>query len=106
MTETTTKSHLEDAYVLINDMKVIFDTNKENEQMKKSYLYSFIGFFRLWHLYSDDKLIKKHMKKKVLNLFFNTRKLVLGAIKLGIQQRVLLFISPILTAKLYLLRRG
>lgn len=102
MTETTSISHLEDAYALIKDMKVLFEGSKENEQMKKSYLYSYISFFRFWHLYSDDKLVKKQMKKKVLSLFYDTRKLVLGAKKLGVKQKILLFISPILTAKLFL----
>lgn len=106
MTETTSISHLEDAYVLINDMKVLFEGSKENEQMKKSYLYSYIGFFRLWHLYSDEKEVKRQMKNKVMSLFQDARMLVLAAKKLGLKQKILLFVSPILAAKIYLRKRG
>ena len=106
MTETTSVSHLEDAYALIQDMKVLFEGNKKNEQMKKSYLYCYIGFFRLWCLFKDDKQVKQHMKNKVMILFQKARILVLGAKKLGIKQRLLLFISPALAAKLYLYKRG
>ena len=106
MTETTSVSHLEDAYSLIKDMKILFESNKENEQMKKSYLYSYIGFFRLWHLYKGDITIKKEMKRSVMMLFKASRKFILGSSKLGFKQRVLLFISPILTAQLFLKIRG
>lgn len=106
MTESASVSHLEDAYSLIKDMKILFESNKENEQMKKSYLYSYIGFFRLWHLYSSDITIKKEMKRKVMMLFKNARAFILGASKLGFKQRVLFLISPILTAKLFLKTRG
>ena len=106
MTETTSISHLEDSYALIQDMKVLFEGNKKNEQMKKSYLYSFIGFFRLWHLYDDNIQIKKRMKWEVLKIFSDARKYVLIAKKLGIKQKLLLFISPALAAKLYLYKRG
>ena len=106
MTETTSISHLEDAYALIQDMKVLFEGNKKNEQMKKSYLYSYIGFFRLWCLFKDDKDLKLEMKNKVMILFKNARILVLGAKKLGVKQKLLLFISPALAAKLYLYKRG
>jgi len=106
MTETTSISHLEDSYALIQDMKVLFEGNKKNEQMKKSYLYSYIGFFRLWCLFKDDKDLKREMKNKVMILFQNARILVLGAKKLGVKQKLLLFISPALAAKLYLYKRG
>jgi len=106
MTETTSISHLEDAYALIKDMKTLFKDNHENEQMKKSYLYSFIGFFRLWHLYTADMILKEQMKIKVMNFFKNDRKLIFGAKKFNLKLKILLLISPILTAKLYLYKRG
>jgi len=106
MTETTSISHLEDAFALVKDMKVLFEGSKENEQMKKSYLYCYIGFFRLWHLYSDDKQVKRQMKNKVMILFQDARMLVLGAKKLGLKQKILLFVSPILAAQIYLQKRG
>ncbi len=106
MTERTSISHLEDAFSLIKDMKVLFEANPKNEQMKKSYLYTYIGFFRLWHLYSHDLIIKKKMKQEVMIFFKDAKKLVLNASKLGFIQRLLLFISPTLTSKLYLLTRG
>ena len=106
MTETTSVSHLEDAYALIKNMKVLFEGNKKNEQMKKSYLYCYIGFFRLWCLFKDDKQVKQHMKSKVMILFQKARILVLGSKKLGLKQKMLLFVSPILAAKIYLQIRG
>ena len=106
MTVRTSISHLEDAFSLIKDMKVLFEANPKNEQMKKSYLYTYIGFFRLWHLYSHDLIIKKKMKHEVMIFFKDAKKLVLNASKLGFIQRLLLFISPTLTSKLYLLTRG
>ena len=106
MTETTSISHLEDAFSLIKDMKLLFKENQANEQMKKSYLYSFIGFFRLWHLYDDNIQIKKRMKRDVLEIFSDARRYVLVSKKLGIKQRLLLFVSPALAAKLYLYKRG
>ena len=106
MTESTSESHLEDAFSLIKDMKVLFESNPQNEQMKKLYLYTYIGFFRLWHLYSHDLIIKKKMKHAVMIFFKDAKKNILSATKLGFIQRLLLFISPTLTSKLYLLIRG
>ncbi len=106
MTECTSESHLEDAFSLIKDMNDLFELNPKNQQMKKLYLYSFIGFFRLWHLYNKDLLFKKKMKKKVMELFKIAKKFIFGAKKLGLKQRFLLLISPTLTAKIYLKVRG
>lgn len=106
MTETISSNHLQDAYSLIKDMRVLFEANKENEQMKKSYLYSYIGFFRIWHLYREDIINKKEFKRLVMILFKEAKQYVLAASKLGLNQKILLYFSPILAAKIYLYKRG
>ena len=103
MTVSTSESHLEDSYALIKDMKNLFERNQQNQQMQKSYLYTYIAFFRLWLLFSGEK---KENKNKVMALFSNERKHILSSKKIGVLQKVLLYISPILTAQLFLLKRG
>jgi len=103
MTVSTSIGHLEDSYALIKDMKNLFEKNQQNQQMQKSYLYTYIAFFRLWLLFSGEK---KENKNKVMALFSNERKHIFSSKKIGVLQKIVLYISPILTAQLFLLKRG
>ena len=96
---------LVDAYDLIKDMRSLYYDNSVNEQLKMQYLQTYTRFFRFWHLYNDDQALKIKMKKQVLGLFYKSRELILDSKKMSLKQKILLLISPIFAAKIYLYKR-
>lgn len=105
---TTSKPTIQcliDAYDLIKDMRSLYYDNSSNEQLKMQYLQSYTRFFRFWHLYSDNQVVKRRMKQQVLDLFYKSRKLIWDSKKMSFKQKTLLLISPVFAAMLYLYKR-
>lgn len=99
MTSKVTVDKLEDVNKLILDLEEIYQQHRENPHVHKVFLYSFVGFARLWRKF-DDKKNNLHLKNEMMQIFSRYRKDVISNVKMNVLIKVFLVISPFLCEKL------
>lgn len=95
MTSKPNDSSIKDSYTLCKDLENLYIECDRNSQIEKSFFYSFVGLANLLVEF-EDSVLKRNFKKKLKSLHKQYSPSILKANKLGVKQKVLLFISPYL----------
>lgn len=96
MTSKVNKRSIEDALTLCYDLERMYVETLKNSQIQKSFFYSFVGLQKLLYKY-DSKAYIAEVSKKLIALHHKHRWDILKANKLGLIQKLSLFITPKLT---------
>jgi len=103
MTSKVSKSSVDDAMELCYDLESLYNDTNKNTQIEKSFFYGFIGLQKLLSDYeSKEHKIGVANQLKVLHKKY--RWAILKADKLGLIQRLSLFVAPKLT--LFLIKKS
>ena len=96
MTSKVGRSSIDDAMELCYDLERLYECTKQNTQIEKSFFYGFIGLQKLLSEY-DSKEHGREVSIRLKSLHSKYRWAILKADKLGLIQKLSLFISPKLT---------
>jgi glycosyltransferase involved in cell wall biosynthesis len=103
MSSKVNNRSIDDAIELCYDLERLYEYSKKNTQIEKSFFYGFIGLQKLLSDY-DSKEHKREASKQLKSLHRKYRGAILKADKLGLIQKLSLFISPKLT--LFLIQKS
>jgi glycosyltransferase involved in cell wall biosynthesis len=96
MTSKVGRSSIDDAMELCYDLERLYECTNQNTQIEKSFFYGFIGLQKLLSEY-DSKEHRREVSIRLKSLHSKYRWAILKADKLGLIQKLSLFISPKLT---------
>ncbi|TDS18648.1 glycosyltransferase involved in cell wall biosynthesis [Maribacter caenipelagi] len=93
MTSKPNKSSIEDAWSLCKDLESLYLNLNRNSQIEKSFFYSFVSISKLLSGY-DNEEHKSEIISKLKRIHRKYRLQILSANKLGVKQKILLYLSP------------
>lgn len=103
MTSKVSKSSIDEAMELCYDLEALYNDTNKNSQIEKSFFYGFIGLQKLLSDYESNEH-KRRVNKLLKALHKKYRWGILKADKLGIIQRLSLFVTPKLS--LFLIQKS
>lgn len=99
MTSKVSKSSVNDALSLCSDLETLYIQTNKNPEVEKNFLYSFVSLTEFLEDYEDKKdaaIVRNEFKK----IYKKYRFSILKAKKLGLPQKLSLFVSPSVTLRL------
>jgi glycosyltransferase involved in cell wall biosynthesis len=93
MTSKPNKSSIDDCWCLCKDLELMYHEYNKNHQIEKSFFYSFVSMAGLLNDYNDGSH-KTSILMDLKSIHKKYRGSILKAKKLGVIQKILLFISP------------